>query len=141
MTIAVWPSRLPQPNASGYSEGIGDPRRFTQYEQGPPRSRRRTSNAVNAVQMTLTVDDSERATFDKFWLDTTADGSILFTMPDKGRDFLILTDENDEVLTDENDEPLAQTETWLCMFGQGGPQHRALGAGIWQISFPLVIYP
>ncbi|MDD5028907.1 MAG: hypothetical protein PHH58_05290 [Rhodoferax sp.] len=71
--MAVWPSTLPLPRASGYKVKPVDPIVRTEMEAGAPRARRRTTARNDRVSVSWIMQDAQVAIF-RAWLDTDCAG-------------------------------------------------------------------
>ncbi|ADZ70127.1 hypothetical protein [Polymorphum gilvum] len=140
MTLPVWPSDLPDPIGEGFKLVRGESRRRSQGDQGPPRMRRGISKAVDQVQLTLVVDHNERARFERFYVEETAEGALPFLMPDWSRNGDYLTTADGTFLTDASGNRLTIAATWACLFGDQLPSYAAIGAH-WQLGFIVTVLP
>jgi len=81
MASIIWPSSLPQrPSPQGFSETPGRPIVRTEMDAGPPKMRRRHTAGVRRYSMSFDVTKIQVATFDTFYVTTTAYGSLAFDM-------------------------------------------------------------
>jgi len=85
MTVPLWPFELPRPRRDSYQHQIGDGRLKSQPDAGPSHLRRRSSTPA-AVTMAIDVSRDQRARFERFWREDTADASLPFFIPDASTD-------------------------------------------------------
>lgn len=80
MTIPVWPGTLPQfVHKPGYSEKPGENTLETPVDAGPAKSRRRYTGQVRRFSVTVEFTPAQQATFETFYQNELADGSLKFT--------------------------------------------------------------
>lgn len=81
--MSSWPGSLPQtPLNAGYSRSFVDNTIRSQVGYGPDRVRRRTTAAIERVQMSFVFTESELATFRTFHVTTLQHGSLPFDWVD-----------------------------------------------------------
>jgi len=79
MASQVWPASLPQsPLIQGFEEQPPKTSITTQMDQGPAKKRRRATTNVRPIVAQFIMDKSQVDTFDTFYNDTTAGGSLRF---------------------------------------------------------------
>lgn len=79
--MAVWPATLPKFNLDT-QETRQDGVIRTPMDAGPAKSRRRFSAVSRYLSTDLILTGEQRATFDTFFDETLADGSLTFDMED-----------------------------------------------------------
>lgn len=72
--MAIWPTTLPRPSASGYAVKPIDQSIRTDMEVGAARSRRRTTARNDKVSASWTMTDAQLAIF-RTWFDDAAAGA------------------------------------------------------------------
>jgi len=78
-----WPATLPQKvEKNGYQEIVPDARIRTPMDMGPAKVRRRFTAQVRMIMLQMTMTESQVSTFDQFWREETAGGSLPFEFPD-----------------------------------------------------------
>jgi hypothetical protein len=140
MAVPVWPSELPQRVLrDGYSEKMRDGRMFSRTS-GPGKVRRRFSSAVLPVSASIVVTYAQKARFERFWTEETAEGSLPFIMPDQTHDGLPLLDGGGLPVLDGGGLPVLITANWLARFAQETPQITPWGLQF-MASFQLDVLP
>jgi hypothetical protein len=124
MSMPSWPVELKKPLSDGFQQAREDNRRIMRAERGPPRIRRGSSKAAEAVSVAFYCSHDQRARFDRFHIEETEEGALPFLVPAWGVD-------NHDLLI---------ASTWVCLFGQTMPSVVAMGLE-WRVSFDLVILP
>ena len=140
MTLPTFPTELVKPVADGWRQQRGESRRRAGGDQGPPRTRRGISKAADVVQMSFICDHDQRARFERFYDEDTAEGALPFLIPDFATDGDMLMTADGALLTDDEDNPLLIASTLVCMFGEQLPGYAPIGAH-WQVSFILTVLP
>lgn len=140
MTIPQFPSSLRCMSRNNYSHQLGDDRRMTPADDGPARVRRQRSLSADTVQLLIDTNLAGRETFNRFYKETTKNGSVPFHMRDPVLDGVPIKLDTGEVLTDENDQPILISAWWLCMFGEQKPTFTIEGVR-WKINFSVMIMP
>lgn len=83
MATAAWPGGLPTvPERAGYARRPKPAVIAFGTEVGPGKRRRRSTVRQILVECVLSLSLAQRATFETFFRDTVADGSLPFTMVD-----------------------------------------------------------
>lgn len=83
MANQSWPSGLPdKPLSEGYQEKTQNNILRTEMDQGPDKVRRITTANTKEYQMTFRMDESQVATFEDFFNNTIAHGSLKFDFDD-----------------------------------------------------------
>lgn len=141
MTVPDWPSDLPRPTRDGYGAQRQDPRVRRDFDHGPPGWRRRFSAVGRYIQLTVILDYELKAVFDRFYIDTIAEGAGVFWMADFVEDGLPLLDEAGLVLLDESDTPILGTKIMLCQFAGEAPVEGPLQGSERAISFSVMELP
>jgi hypothetical protein len=140
MSIPIWPIEIPKPTRQGYSAQNQDPRLRKNADTGPTGYRRRWSSVARTVNLTVIVSRSGKATFDRFYNDTTAHGHKPFYLPDPVTDgWSLFSDNNVQLLTDD-DRPITLAAQWLCLFGDSTPTETIKGLEF-VISFSVEVMP
>jgi hypothetical protein len=140
MSMPSWPVELKKPLSDGFQQAREDNRRIMRAERGPPRIRRGSSKAAEAVSVAFYCSHDQRARFDRFHIEETEEGALPFLVPAWGVDnHDLLTADGLNLLT-HDDVPLLIASTWVCLFGQTMPSVVAMGLE-WRVSFDLVILP
>lgn len=140
MSMPSWPVELKKPLADGFQQAREDNRRLLRAERGPPRVRRGSSKASEAVSVAFYLSHDQRARFDRFHIEETEEGALPFLVPAWGVDNHDLWTADGLNLLTHDDVPLLIASTWVCLFGQTMPSVVAMGVE-WRISFDLVILP
>lgn len=79
MTDIFWPEDLPQsPLIDGFQETLPDNLLRTKMEQGPPKLRRRGTDAPAKITATFLLDAAQCALLAAFYTDTLAGGAQRF---------------------------------------------------------------
>lgn len=140
MTVPVWPADLPRPNRQGYGEQYIDPRRPKSGETGPPGKRLGALRAARTVAMTLRLERSEWAVFERFFETDINYGSLPFWMPAPTSDGWPLLTPDGVPLLAPDDTPLLMSATWLCLMGDDMP--KSVPAGVqFHVSFTVTVLP
>jgi hypothetical protein len=137
--MLIWPAELPPPTRNDYSLSLGDNRRFTQGDAGPPRLKGNRSKPTNQVAMSIIVSRNGRARFERFLHDTD-NGALPFLIPDHGTHGWGLATEDGAALLTEDGAPMVLDAWFTCRFGQQMPGLTPVGVE-WKISFNLLVYP
>lgn len=140
MTIATWPPQLPRPERESWNLNRQDARRKLRSDAGPPRYRRRMSAVAKLVSLSILASRDGKAIFDRFFDETTEDGTMLFWMPDPTTDGWSLLTEHDVPILAAEDQYLLLPETWLCAWGDQPPSETVVGVEF-RISFSVVVMP
>lgn len=86
----VWPPSLP----NAFEIGVRDQSQMgflrTPMEAGPTKQRRRFSSTTRRLIGKIHLDEMERETFDLFYRNTIAEGSLCFNFPDPSTNQVIL---------------------------------------------------
>lgn len=81
MTIAAWPSTLPNPNQDDYGytpqSGVAE----SNMDDGSVLTRRRQITTLTSVQVSWTLTTAQLADFESFFLYTILGGAAYFTTP------------------------------------------------------------
>lgn len=113
--MPAWPNTLPQyVQSAGYSEGLPQQTIESQVDAGPPKVRRRFTNAFRPLQMTIFCTTAQAGAFEDFYLDDCKGGSVDFTWKNPRTQ-------------------AAATFRWR----NPPPQYREIGAGNWAVSFTV----
>nr|WP_272212408.1 hypothetical protein [Marinicella sp. W31]MDC2878323.1 hypothetical protein [Marinicella sp. W31] len=140
MTILTWPSELPKPDRDGYQRQIDDPRGERPRDTGPRGWKRRWSSVSKSVSLTIDVDRSQKAVFDRFYEDNADFGSSLFWMPDPTTDGWPLLMPDGQPLLMHDGTPLLMAARWLCLFGKPVPSETVRGIRF-KIAFNVTVMP
>ncbi|TMV09816.1 hypothetical protein FGK63_01730 [Ruegeria sediminis] len=140
MTVPVWPSELPRPTRPGWQGQYSDPRLKKSGDAGPPGYRRRWSSVARAVQLTVQLSRSQKATFDTFFEYDTRMGVLPFWMPDPTTDGWPMLTEIGTPVLDGAGNPVLLSAQWLCLFGSEMPVERIVGVEF-HYSFPVWVMP
>lgn len=132
MTLPAWPSDLPRPTRRGYSARGQDGRRRRSFETGPPSYAGRFSSRARQVALEVIVTRAQKAVFDQFVDETTAGGSLPFTMPDPMTDGWALLDADGAPILDGDGTPILLSAQWVCLFGEEMPEESMVG-----VEFPV----
>lgn len=141
MSYPSWPAGLVQFERSGWQSQRQDARRRRQGDAGPPAWRRRFSSVARTVGLSLVTDRNGKAVFDRFYEDTTAEGSSLFWMPDPATDGWPLIRQNGMPLLTGDGQPLVMGARWLCSFGDEPPVETMVGDAEFRFAFSVVVMP
>jgi hypothetical protein len=137
MAYPVWDIRLPQlAQQEDMSRQMNDARLLTPMDGGPPKIRRRFSNAVMPVNLPVIMNTNELAVFDEFWSKTLTDEGI-FWRPDPLKNDPALLEDPSTVFVDSSNNPLPTLYWWLCQFSDTPSVTRD---GLeWRLMMPLTI--
>ena len=80
--MPTWPIDLPDLPFSGVTMQDVDAVLRTPMDSGPPSRRNRFTTHMQALQMPMVLTGTEKATFDFFYRDTLANGSLAFDWVD-----------------------------------------------------------
>ncbi|HVI28866.1 hypothetical protein [Hansschlegelia sp.] len=143
MALLSWPAELPQRMlVDAYNRTGRDGVEATDMKAGPPKTRLRTSSAVEPLQGAVEVRTAGLARFRRFYNEELKFGSKLFWIRDQAFDGQPLTTGDGSILTNADGEPLLQSAHWLVMFTPGSPPRETnLRGDEWRISFNLIILP
>lgn len=82
--MPTWPASLPQsPESAGYREGGGFPVIQAPVD-GPPKSRRRYTAAIQSVPCSVRLTAAQLATFETFFRDDLQQGALAFDWSVRG---------------------------------------------------------
>jgi hypothetical protein len=140
MSMPSWPTELLRPLVDGFQQAPEDTRRFIRADRGPPRVRRGSSKATEAVGVAFYCTDDQKARFERFRIEETDLGALPFLVPSWVVDNHDLLTADGLNLLNHEDTPLLIAGTWVCLFGQTMPSTVPMGLE-WRISFDLVILP
>ena len=77
--MPTWPANLPQfVNEAGYSESLEDQTIESSMDTGSAKVRRRFTAAFRKFSVSLTMDPTQAAAFETFYLTTLQGGSLPF---------------------------------------------------------------
>lgn len=140
MTLAVWPSDLPQRVlAEGYSSGPRGNRLITKMQDQSIKARP-IGGKLRQVSCVIKVDHNQQARFDRFWEDDVK-LTLPFLFPAPQLDGEYLLDDTGERLLDDTGRPLIIEAWWLVQFGQQAPQYLAPTSRRYRIQFDLIVLP
>jgi len=140
MTTPSWPSNLPLPERQTYNFRPDDPRMKRTGQVGPPAYRRMASSVADRMNLSITVDRSDRQVFWDFHRKDCSDGTKSFIMPDPISDgWLLLTGDGSPLLMPDG-TPLLLSRLLLCKWGEDVPQETMEGLRF-KISFGVAIMP
>jgi hypothetical protein len=140
MTVPIYPTELPPPNRSGFQFELGDGRRRTRPEAGPPRVRRKFSSAADQVALVSDLTRDQYARLARFWRDDTAGGSLPFLMPDPtSNGWPLLSSDGLPLLAGDGSTVLVSA-WWLCIFGERPPAFTVVGL-IHRTQFTVAVMP
>ncbi len=112
---AAWPAALPQfVLLQGYSESLANRKVESETDSGPPKARRRFTNAWRPIQATIRCDDDQVDAFEEFYETTLGGGVQPFTWV----------------------SPRTQLPATF-RFVKAPPKHQPFGGGV-DISFSLI---
>lgn len=140
MTLPAWPSVLPRPLRDSWQLRPQDVRVARTVQAGPPGYRRRFSAGAQLVSQAIDLDRHQKAVFDKFFFETTRQGSLPFTMPDPTTDGWALLDAEGAPILTEGGDPILLAATWTCLFGQEVPVEAVYGVRFIK-SFSIAVMP
>lgn len=138
--ILDWPSSLPRPDREGYQATPQEARRSFKGDYGPTRFRRQISNVATDVRLQLMLDRSQKAVFDNFFKRDTANGALLFWMPDPTTDGWPLLDHDGRRILDAAGRDILIAARWLCSFGEDQPSETIRGT-LFIKSFSVLVMP
>lgn len=76
---AIYPTGLPAfVLQDGFSEKLNNQTIESQTDTGNPKVRRRFTKQIRTFSVTIQLDAAQRETFESFWQDTLAGGSLPF---------------------------------------------------------------
>jgi hypothetical protein len=137
--MQIWPADLPAPIRDDYGVTLGDNRRFTQGDAGPPRPKGNRSKPTRGVAMTLIATRNQLARFERF-RDDVGYGAVPFLMPDYGTHGWGLASEDGAPLMTEGGGVLLLDAWFTCLFGQRAPAISVTGLNF-RITFDLLVLP
>lgn len=138
----TWPAELDPPERETWGIGWNDARDHRRGDYGPPRFGGRVSATSRPVQMSLVCTAMQRAVFNRFFVDDTKKGKLLFWMPDPTRDGWPLATPTGAALLTPTGTPLLISARWLCVFGADGlPQESIVDQVRFRMSFALEVLP
>lgn len=140
MTIAIWPEELPRPERASWSRTRQDSRLKLRSDAGPARYRRRFSAVAKLVTLSILVDRDGLAIFERFYEETTEEGSLLFYMPDPTTDGWGLFTGGGAPLLKSDGTPLLLAKRWLCAWGDQTPTDAIVGVEF-RVSFSVAVMP
>lgn len=140
MTLPSYPSELPRPNRDGYKVARGDGRTIGRTDAGPPIRRRRFSAVPKTVSFVTDLTQSQKARFDRFYDEDTAEGTLPFLLPDWAVHGTPLLTAGGAPLLTAGGVPLLISRIWLCVFGDQLPVETPRGVE-WRMSFSLLVLP
>jgi len=141
MSYPDWPAELPRITRPGYGEGRVDVRERVASDLGAPRYRRRRTLVTRVLDAQMVLSRAEKQILDRFFAETTAEGSSYFRLADPMVDGWDMLDEAFATLLDENDVPLLYGETVLAAFGDEPPRGVQLRGWTFTVEFQLVLMP
>lgn len=141
MSYPSWPARLVQFDRSSWQLQPQEARRRRQGDAGPPAYRRRFSSVSRTLRLSLVVDRTGKAIFDRFFEETTAFGSKLFWMPDPSTDGWGVLNNRGRQLENGSGVPLLMAARWLVSFGDELPVETIVGQTDFRKSFSVVVMP
>jgi hypothetical protein len=138
-----WPADLPQRfQVEGYREQEAETRVQTPMDAGPPKVRRMWSAQAAPIDLSLKVQEIQRARFRTFWRDDTKQGSLSFYAPHPSLEAMnIYVGNNDPVTLPDAPAHVLGDHWQLMRFGSPSPSYTALGGLWWQINFQLLVLP
>jgi hypothetical protein len=136
MTVAVWPSELPNPERGTYQAQREDTR-LKKRGRGAVGYRRMSSSTPRLISMSIEVPRSLKAVFDNFHMDTTADGTLPFWMPDATTDGWPMLSSSGQPVLMPDGTPILLSRRMLCLFGDEMPSESVRGVRF-EISFNLL---
>lgn len=141
MTIAKWPSDLPQcPIVDGFRSGPRGSRLATTLDSGPPKIRRRGPK-LRTISLAQVFSADQRARFDRFWEDEIGCGTKPFLLRDPHLAGLRLCDDAGHPVTDQAGDVLT-IESWiLCAFSTDDPTWSKLPGGKYAPQFQIIELP
>ena len=80
--MVAWPASLPQSQFIGATDQDDDSVLRTPMDSGPPTRRNRFTAITRSVRTPMTLDGTQKATFDTFYRTTIANGSLSFDWED-----------------------------------------------------------
>lgn len=140
MTLPSYPPELPRPNRDGYKVARGDGRIAGRNDAGPPPRRRRFSAVPKTVSFSTDLTLSQKARFDRFYEEDTAEGALPFLMPDPATHGTPLLTAGGAPLLTAGGTPLLISRIWLCQFADQLPVETPRGVE-WRITFSLLVLP
>jgi hypothetical protein len=116
--------------------------RITRHaETGPQSFRRRFSSVSRTVTLSVVLDRSQRAVFDRFFHDDCAEGTRLFWMSDPTTDSWAMLGSEGQRLLDTQGQPLLLGAKWLCSFGEQLPSEAIVRQVEFRKTFSIVVMP
>jgi hypothetical protein len=80
--MAAFPASLPQQGFMNISDVRQNALARSSMDQGAPKVRKKFTAAVRTLNIKMILTGTQRATFDTFYITTTAEGSATFTWTD-----------------------------------------------------------
>ncbi|MBT6048740.1 MAG: hypothetical protein HOG49_18215 [Candidatus Scalindua sp.] len=80
--MAAWPVSLPQQGFMDITDSRQNALARSSMDQGAPKVRKKFTAAVRNLSIKMILNGTQRATFDTFYITTTAEGSATFTWTD-----------------------------------------------------------
>ena len=141
MSIAIWPSELPQRSLlQPFQASTRGNRLITSTDTGPGKQRKR-GPAIRPVSCSIIVDYDQRARFDTFYEEDVSFGVSPFLIPDQQMDGIYWNNVDGIQLLDDFDVSIIIESWWLVQFGKTQPSTGALGGLLFSINFELVVLP
>jgi len=141
MTVPSWPAEMPYPQRTSYRSQRFDARRKTTFDAGPPGRSRRFSAVGRTIALTFRLTALRAAVFERFYVDTCAEGSLPFWMPDYMVDGIPLLTETGAQLLDENGVPLLCSKIMLVAWGDETPTQSNVKLLERDVSFEVIELP
>ncbi len=138
--ISNWPTDLPRPERNTYRRERQDARIVRTPSQGPQSFRKRFSNTAKTVSLTVLLSRDQLAVFDRFFEETTAQGTGLFRMPDPITDGTPLLNADGSPIVGADGKPLMIAAEWLCSFGEQMPSDSREGVET-RVAFTVQVFP
>lgn len=141
MSHPVWPEALDRFERDAWQVQLQDARQRRMGDAGPPGWRRRFSNAARLVNLSIVLTRNEKAVFDRFYVDTCRQGSLLFWMPDPVTERRPLLSSGMQQLLTSGGVPILLGARWLCSFGDQTPVESIVEQIKFRKAFNVVVMP
>lgn len=140
MEEIVWyPRELPAPTAPDFTIALGDGRRFSDNDAGPP-SARAGAAVADVVSMVTLLTLTQKMRWLRWRDEEIAGGLDPFLMRAWGRDGAPLARANSARLLSVSGGQFLFTQTWLCMLDRRTVDIRPAEME-WRIAFDVAVLP
>lgn len=137
----IWPSELDAPTRDGWSRQAYDTRQTRETGAGVIGFRRRFSLEPELISLSLILDRTQKAIFDKFYRVTCKGGTLFFEMPEPTTHGWPLLMSDGSPLLMQDGTPLLMSKTILCAWGDEAPVEAFHAQVHFLKSFNIVVMP